>query len=178
MAEVCEMLDIKKTRITPLNQKSDGFIERFNRTMLDTVTVLLDPVKHQQDWDKVLPYAIMAYRSSVQESTGETPHAMLYGEDMELPIDLWNIPTNSKEDTDKEFTTNYCQELRRKLRATHERVREVLKMAARRQKRNYDKGIRVKPIAARSFVYGFIMKFARKDGVQSYSLNGTGHIWS
>ncbi len=36
-----------------------------NRTMLDTVTVLLDPVKHQQDWDEVLPYAIMAYRSSV-----------------------------------------------------------------------------------------------------------------
>ena len=56
--------------------------------MLDTVSVLLDPYKHQRDWDVFIPFALMAYRSSVQEATNETPHAMLYGEEMVLPIDM------------------------------------------------------------------------------------------
>ena len=70
--------------------------------MLDTVSVLMDSFKHQWDWDAVLPFALMAYRSAVQESTQETPHAMLYGEEMVLPIDLGKAPVNEK---DAELTT-------------------------------------------------------------------------
>ena len=113
--------------------------------------MLLEPERNQKDWDKVLPFALMAYRSSVQESTGETPHAMLYGEEMALPIDLSRNPVNCEQD--RELTTDYAQELRRKLRSTHERAREVLQQAARRQKRNYDKGIADKPLNVGSFVW-------------------------
>ena len=77
-AEMCDLLGIEKTRTTPLNPKSDGFIERFNRTMLGTVSVLMDPYKHQRDWNVDLPFALMAYRSAVQESTQETPHAVAH----------------------------------------------------------------------------------------------------
>ena len=70
-SEVCTILGIKKTRTTPYNPKSDGFIERFNRTLITMVAVMIDPNKKQRDWDKQLPYAMFAYRSSPQESTGE-----------------------------------------------------------------------------------------------------------
>ena len=37
------------------------------------------------DWDDRLPYVLLAYRCSVQESTGESPFFMLYGRDPQLP---------------------------------------------------------------------------------------------
>ena len=151
MAEVCKLLGIEKTRTTPLHPQSDGFIERFNRTMMDTVSVLLDPHRHQQDWDEVLPYALMAYRSSTQESTGETPHAMLYGEEMKLPIDISSAPSDHREDED--HSTDYVQELRRKLKCNHERAREVLKQAAKRQKRNHDRNVILHPVSEGTFVW-------------------------
>ena len=151
MAEVCSLLGIDKTRTTPLNPKSDGFIERFNRTMLNMVSVLLDPQHHQQDWEEVLPYAMMAYRSSIQESTGETPFLMMYGEEMMLPVDLFGMPSDSSQDA--ELSTDYAQKTRHRLREAHDRAREVLKQAAKRQKRNYDKGIITQPIQVGSFVW-------------------------
>ena len=74
--------------------------------MIDTVSVLLDPENHQRDWDEVLQYALMAYRSSVQESTGESPHMMMYGEDIVLPVDLYTMPMESEKDN--ELTTDYA----------------------------------------------------------------------
>ncbi len=151
MAEVCNVLGVDKTRTTPLNPKSDGFIERFNRTMLNMVAALIDPDQNQQDWEEVLPFALMAYRSSVQESTGETPYEMLHGEEMELPIDLSSPIVEPEQE--RNMTTDYAQNLRQKLRTAHERVRENLKQAARRQKRNYDRGIITTVIPVESFVW-------------------------
>ncbi len=151
MSELCKLMGIEKTRTTPLNPKSDGFIERFNRTIVNVVSSLLDPQRYQKDWDEVLPYAMMAYRSSVQESTGETPYVMTYGEEMTLPMDLFNVPNDPDQDAD--LTTDYAQKLRHRLRAAHNKAREVLKQAGRRQKRNYDKKAESKSYQVGSFVW-------------------------
>jgi hypothetical protein len=152
MADVCSLLGIEKTRTTPLMPKSDGFIERFNRSMMDTVAVLIDPENDQKDWDEVLQYALMAYRSSVQESTGESPHMMMYGENMTLPVDLFSFP--SEPEQDKDLRTDYGRELREQLRVAHERARVSLKKAAGRQMKTYDgKGVLRKPYAEGTFVW-------------------------
>ncbi len=36
---ICDILGIRKTRRVVYNPKSDGMVERFNRTLLDTVLV-------------------------------------------------------------------------------------------------------------------------------------------
>ncbi len=41
----------------------------------------------QQDWDEHLPYLLFAYRSSVQESTRESPFCLLYGRDPRFPTE-------------------------------------------------------------------------------------------
>lgn len=39
-------------------------------------------------WDKVFPYVMMAYWSSVQSSTGYTPCMVLFGLEICLPVDV------------------------------------------------------------------------------------------
>ena len=42
----------------------------------------------QDDWDNHLPYIMMAYRASVQESIRMTPNRIILGREINLPIDL------------------------------------------------------------------------------------------
>jgi hypothetical protein len=44
--------------------------------------------KKQKDWNLYLPYLMMAYRSSVHDTMGETPCFMMMGREVTLPIDL------------------------------------------------------------------------------------------
>ncbi|XP_071486574.1 uncharacterized protein [Diadema antillarum] len=99
------------------------------------MTSLLDPDKHQHDWDKQLPYGMHAYRSSVQESTGESP-AMMLGRELFLPVDVLLPPVESVETED----TDYAKRLRDNLTETHERrARDKLKLSHDRQTRGYDR---------------------------------------
>lgn len=43
---------------------------------------------NQTNWDRLLPYVMMAYRSSVQASTGFTLCKVLFGQEMVLPVDI------------------------------------------------------------------------------------------
>ena len=81
---------------------------------------------------------MMAYRSAIQETTGITPYAMLYGEEMHVPLD-W-VFAKPKRVPDDKFT--YVKELRKKINSAYEHARKCLLTAIRRQKRNYDRGVR------------------------------------
>ena len=77
---------------------------------------------------------MLAYRSSVQESTGETPAMMMLGREVSLPIDVMVAsPSSEPKEAD------YAYELREKLRDVHDAAREKLKLAAQKQARSYDR---------------------------------------
>ena len=42
----------------------------------------------QDDWDQCVPLLLLAYRTSVHETTGCTPAMMMIGRDLQLLIDL------------------------------------------------------------------------------------------
>ena len=44
--------------------------------------------QYRDDWDDLLPAVMMAYRSSVHESTGFSPYRLMYGEECTLPMDI------------------------------------------------------------------------------------------
>ena len=50
MAEVCELLDIKKTRTTAYHPQSDGMVERFNQTLEAQLSKFAD--HNQRYWDQ------------------------------------------------------------------------------------------------------------------------------
>ena len=133
--EMCRLLGISKTRTTPYHPCSDGMVERYNRTIVDAVSLMIQPHERQRDWDEYLPYVGLAYRASEQATTGETPNMMMLGREVRLPVDLvvGGVPD------EKECDTFYAEELRERIRVSHERARHALGMNMRRQKRNYDR---------------------------------------
>ena len=71
IAELCKLLHINKTCTVPYNPKSDGLIERTNWAVIQMLTTLINEARN--DWDNLLPFVMMAYRSSVHESTKAHP---------------------------------------------------------------------------------------------------------
>ena len=132
---ICKILGIKKTRTTPFNPKSDGMVERFNRTLLSMLVTMIQPDKHQRDWDRYIPFATAAYRSSVHETINETPNMMMFGREVAQPPDLYIDTPDEREEVD------YAEELRNKMDIIHSRVTEQSQKNLRRQKRNYDKQV-------------------------------------
>ena len=90
MAEVCKLLDIEKTRTSPLHPHSNGQVEHYNRTLIEMLRDKLQ--ENQEDWDLQLHTCMMAYRSSVHESTGETPNMLMLGRQIEVHFDVITEP--------------------------------------------------------------------------------------
>ncbi|PIK54590.1 hypothetical protein BSL78_08521 [Apostichopus japonicus] len=82
--ELAQLLGIDKTRTTAFHPQSDGMVERFNRTLEAMLSAVVS--ENQRDWDEWLPHVTMAYRSSVHETTGETPSVMMLGREMNLQL--------------------------------------------------------------------------------------------
>ena len=68
MQALCILCGSHKTRTTPYHPESDGMVERLNRTLLMMLAMFAG--KNREDWDDLLPAVMMAYWSSVHESTG------------------------------------------------------------------------------------------------------------
>ena len=58
----------------------------FNRTLLMMLAMFAG--EHHNDWDVLLPAVMMAYRSSVHESTGFIPYRLMFGEECTIPMDV------------------------------------------------------------------------------------------
>ncbi|VDI58319.1 Hypothetical predicted protein [Mytilus galloprovincialis] len=69
--ELCAKLKIDKTRTTSFRPQSNGLVERYNRTLENTISKYIS--KNQRDWDEQLPWALMAYNSSEHETTKFSP---------------------------------------------------------------------------------------------------------
>ena len=83
-----------KTRTAPYHPQSDGLVEQFNRTLLNMLSIFCKD--NETTWDLQLPYVMMAYRTSVQESTGATPFSLMFGREAKLPVDImYGQPPNT-----------------------------------------------------------------------------------
>ena len=69
--EMCILLDVKKTRTCPYRPSSDGLVERFNRTLQQMLKAFVNDSRN--DWEDHLPFILMSYRATVQETTGCSP---------------------------------------------------------------------------------------------------------
>ena len=133
--EMCQILGIKKTRTTKARPQSDGMIERANRTILNMLSAFVS--EHQRDWDEYIPLVMMAYRSSVHESTGTSASKMTFGHEIRLPIDLvFGQP--ERENNSNVYGSQYPNRVSDRIDEVHEFARGRLRIASDAMKRNYD----------------------------------------
>jgi len=76
MHKICELMGLKKTRITAYHPQSNGLVERQNRTLQEILSTFV--VGHQNGWDEMLDQAVFAYNTSVHESTKVSPYEMVF----------------------------------------------------------------------------------------------------
>lgn len=132
--EVCEILGSEKTRTTAFRPQSNGLAENANKTIQAMLSKFVS--LNQKDWDTYLPVVTMAYNSSVHVSTGFTPSMLMYGREMELPIDL---AIGNPENYSKNTVTEYASLLAKRLETIHEIARNHISIASESQKRLYDR---------------------------------------
>ena len=133
-SELCTLLGIHKTRTTPYHPQSDGLIERFNRTLRMMLTIHMEQCP-EDTWDDHLPMLMLAYRSSVQESTRFTPFQLMFGREVQLPVDL----VFGGGPAPGESPGEYVKRLRQSFEASYSVVRERMHLVQKQQKQLYDR---------------------------------------
>ena len=85
MLDVYTLMGITKRNTTAYHPQTDGLVECFHRTLTDMLAKNVE--KNGKDCDKHLPFVLFAYKSCIQQSTGESPFYLMYGRDPHLPTD-------------------------------------------------------------------------------------------
>ncbi|CAG2201940.1 unnamed protein product [Mytilus edulis] len=132
MWNLCELLEISKTRTTAYHPASNGQVERYNRTVLQIIRCFLN--KKQCEWDVHLQQLVGAIRATENRQTGFTPNVMMLGREVFHPIDLM---LGTSRDTAKD-PPEYIKQLKETLYEVHELARVNLQRAQKRQKKDYD----------------------------------------
>ena len=132
LQDLCKYLKIEKTRTTAFNPKSDGLVERFNRTIEDMIGKYIRP--DQKDWDDVLPLLMLAYRSSEHDTTGYSPARLFFGRELNLPIDV----VFGKSPETIETYHKFVNKLKESIETVHDKARAKMIVTNENQKRRYD----------------------------------------
>ena len=142
--ELCQLLEIRKTRTSPRNPKGNGQIERFNRSLLSMIKSFLRG--EQTGWDLNLGCLAGAYRATPHESTGLTPNLLLLGREVRLPIQVikGGAPLNGESDIPMNWGGHALQ-IRERLQKAHEVARRNLSISAKRRKDFYNNKVNFTP---------------------------------
>ena len=122
-------------KTAPYHPASDRLVERLNITLLMMLAMFAG--ENRDEWDELLPAVMMAYRSSVNESTGFSPYRLMFGKECTLPMDV-DLPRRDQDMSDP-IKNPYALWVRDALEVVYDQVRRHSGQAIQRQKRLYDK---------------------------------------
>ncbi|KAG8474852.1 hypothetical protein CXB51_031494 [Gossypium anomalum] len=85
ITEGCSQFKIKHHNSSPYCPKMNGAVEAANKNIKKIVGKMTETYR---DWHEKLPFALLAYRTSVRTSTRATPFSLVYGMEAVLPIEV------------------------------------------------------------------------------------------
>ena len=91
----------------------------------------------RDNWHKLLPFVMHAYRTSVHESTGYSPFRLMMGEECSLPqeVSMAELRTSGEQDVSPHPFATWVRDA---LEVAYDHARESLHRTLARRKRLYD----------------------------------------
>ena len=132
--KLSELLGMVKTKTTPYHPRSDGLVERFNRTLLAMLAMFVS--QEHDNWDDLLPFMMLAYNTTVHTTTGCTPYRLVFGDECNLPGNL--VHRELRPDPPPGDPGTYASWVQQALHESYDEVCAQQQRATHRQKRNYD----------------------------------------
>ena len=82
--ELMERFRVKHHRSTPYRSQANGLVERFNKTLCDSLVKLSE---ESADWDLLIGPALFAHRITINRSTQLSPYMIVHGIESQFPGD-------------------------------------------------------------------------------------------
>ena len=163
---LCRELGSLKTKTMPYHPQGDGMVERHNRTIQQMLACYVNDC--HDDWSDHLDYVMMAYRSSLHESTGCSPNRVIFGREVNLPLTVQLGEQHFCQGA--ECPIEYVNWLRNTLERVYSYVRNKSKASTKRQKKNHDRKCKIQEIVKGSLVW----RWYPPKGKQKLGLGWTG----
>ena len=136
--ELCKLAGIRKSRTTPYHPQGNGETERFNQTLLNMLGTLSDDQK--ADWRSYVLPLVHAYNATKHETTGYSPHFLMFGWHPRLAIDaFFGTQTDSLSDRSPD---TYVKKLEKRLEFAYKTASREIERSKRRHKTRYDLKVR------------------------------------
>ena len=138
VSSICKLFNIEHRRTSAYHPQTDGLCERFNKTLKSLLRMTVNSDK--DNWDELLPSALLAYRICKQDTTGYSPFELLYGRDPRIGLDI----QEGGEDEVRlrkpiSGPAQYIAELKERHLNFREKVANRIERVQEKQRRNYDK---------------------------------------
>jgi transposase InsO family protein len=91
--ELMKNFEIRHGFSTSYHPKTNGLVERFNKTLCESLAKL----GGNKDWDRKIALVLFAYRNKRQESTKIKPFYLTYGREARLPTDIMDTNPYTQE---------------------------------------------------------------------------------
>ena len=125
------MIRIKHHNSTSYHFQTNGQVERFNRTLKESLVKLSI---ENTDWDLHIAPVLFAYRTAKQSTTKITPFMLTYGREAKLPLD---------DDVEKDNIT-FLDQIRfiiDKLPKIRKKAKQIMIIAKEKQKTAHNKSM-------------------------------------
>ena len=134
MKELCSIFKISKISTSSYHAATNSAAEKMNSVILQKLRIFCN--KKQTDWPQLLPSIMMSYRMSPSVySTKYSPYYVVFGRECRLPLDTALIPTTTAGTT----AEDHLRRIIENQKACRELVKENIKAAQAKYKKQYDK---------------------------------------
>ena len=133
VSALCDMFNITRHHTSSYHPQTNSACERRNSTLAQTLRMYCE--KDQSNWPELLPSVMMSFRvSPATESISLSPFHMVFGKEMNLPVDTALIPKPTMAQDAKQ----YFEELLERLKMAKDIAISNMQLAQEKSKQYHD----------------------------------------